>query len=176
MKRETTAMALSSMCALVGCATLSPKIEHAVGPASHKSECGPPAGYSANLNVHDPSGKVSAAGFIQVEHVAAGPDPHWISQSQVVLQGLRDWPFASLFVNPAVPDKVSIAVRYGFKTQQGKPVALPGAAAPPIAFELATAGPRQLTISLGGGAKTISVPQYEVVPADLTCSKVRGLN
>jgi len=172
MKRETTALALSSVCVLVGCATLPAKIEYTVRPASQKSDCGPPAGYYANLNAHDPTGKVTVAGFIQVDHETADTDPHWISQSEVVVQGLREWPFASLwgFVAPAVPDKVYIAVRYGLKASQGNPVAVPGAANPPIAFELTTAGPRQLTVSVGGGARTISAPQFDVVPANLTCT------
>jgi hypothetical protein len=177
MKRKTTALAAL----LAGCATHPPKPFYADGPGPYNFDCSAPAGYYRSLNIHAPNGKLRIAGFIQFDDVAARPDAHWIRQAEVLLQGLTAGPFVSLwgFVRQEAPDKVYFALRYGlepsqvnaFVPSQTSPIfAVMGVADPPYAFELTMNESRQLTVSVGGAVKTISVPQFELVRASLTCS------
>jgi hypothetical protein len=183
MKREATALAAMS-CVLIGCATHPPELEYADGSGPHDSDCSAPTGYYRSLNIHAPKGKVRIAGFIQFEDVAAQPDPHWIRQAEILLQGMTASPSVSLagFVSQRAPDKVYFALRYVLEPSQVNEIlpsqtspifAVQAVADPPYAFELTMNEACQLAVSVGGAATTISVPQMSLsalVRASLTCS------
>jgi hypothetical protein len=96
VKRGTTALAVLSVCVLPGCGTQPPKLEYADGPGPYNFDCNAKAGYYDDLNIHAPNGKLRLAGFVQVDSVAARPDPRWITQTEVFLLGPTLTPFVSL--------------------------------------------------------------------------------
>jgi hypothetical protein len=179
MRREATGLAVLSACVLVGCVT--PKIEYEPGTAPYTFDCDAHPGYYQEFNIHASNGKLRLAGFIALESVAARPDPYWNTQAKVSLLGLNEAPFVELYgyVRPESADRVYFSLRYGLKSsdvvailpEKTTPVfAERGVGDPPIAFEITMNESRQLTASVGGAAKTVPAPQFDVIRARFTCS------
>lgn len=183
MKRAATALAALS-CALFGCATQPPKLVYADGPGPHDFDCAARAGYYRSLNIHVLNGKLRIAGFIQFESAAEQPDPHWIRQAEIALQGPEGSPAVSLwgFIRQDTADNVHFALRYVLEpwqvnkilSSQTSPIfAVRAVADLPYAFELTMDESGQIKASVGTAETTISLPQIrqlDLVRASLTCS------
>src|SRR5215813_10455889 len=115
MKRETTALAVLSLCALAGCATQPPKIEFADGPGPHAFDCEAHATYYQDFNIHTPNEKLRLTGNMQVVSIAEHPDRHWRSGITVYLRVEPEDPLVGLVgrVYPEVsPDKIWFSLRW----------------------------------------------------------------
>jgi hypothetical protein len=176
MKREITALTALSLCALLGCATRPEKIEYAAGPGPYAFDCSaPPVSYQ-DLNIRAPSEKLRLTGLIQVVAVAEHPDPHWRSGVTVYLRVEAEKPFVGLIgrVYPESQDTILFNLRWGLTTsEETPPFAAVKITNTKIPFELTLSESHQLTASIAGATKTISVVPFKVVRATLLCSGAR---
>ena len=175
MKRETTALAILSVCVLVGCATQPSKLEFAKGPGPHAFDCEAKPVYYEDFHIHPPGDKLKFTGVMEVVSVPEHPDAHWHSGVNVQFGSRSDdspQPFAGLAgtVYPEVPNKMLFTLRWGPKpSQQSAPFEVAATDAP-IPFELTLDESYQLTVSVGGTKKSTFVPPFKVARASLYCS------